>query len=304
MYIHILKNNLNTMKTNISIITSLLLALFITSCSNSDNQNPHTQPPTTKNIITTYEQEGITYTILSNQKQLWAPYTNAISIKIQSKESLNKLYIENFQWKLIMHMSMNEHIMTHSAPSTLATIDPIDTNLIHGSIMPTMPGNELGSNYWSLNITYKLQDKHMQVEIPLLIDPTTSSQKTNLTWFKSNNQTYYLALINPTTPKTGENPLQIGIYNSLDNAQNYQEVPDLLLGVDPRMPDMGNHGVNKVIQDLHYSTTESLYSGVLPLTMSGFWLINLIVYDQDNRIIAGNKVQDSTNSSLYLELEF
>ena len=136
------------------------------------------------------------------------------------------------------------------------------------------------------------------------VDPKSEGQKKNLTSFSYQNTTHYVALIEPTEPKIGENNVHIAVYNSTDHGQKYQEVPGLTISIDPRMPDMGNHGVNHEIKDLYFNPTSQLYTGSIPFTMSGYWLINLMIQNSDHQTIAGSKVQGNTNSTLYLEVEF
>jgi hypothetical protein len=74
--------------------------------------------------------------------------------------------------------------------------------------------------------------------------------------------------------------------------------------LDPRMPGMGNHS-SPNNTDLSYNSSDTMYHGDLSLTMTGYWVLNLKLVDDNNTVLKGEDVtEENTQSSLYLELEF
>ncbi|MHC5310844.1 hypothetical protein ACYSNM_12410 [Myroides sp. LJL116] len=295
------------MKKIFNFLVLLPIFILVTSCSTNTQDSFLDDPFNKKTLISTLTQDGYTFNLYSQQSNLWAPYTNSISLQIYSSDQQTPILVKDLKWHLTMHMISGHstmQTMTHSAPATDPRKDPKTTGLYHGELLFTMPGNEPGQNFWTLTLTFLDQNTTKSIDIPLFVDPLSSVKKKNLASFSYQNTTHYVGLIEPTQPKIGENNLQIAVFNSTDHGQNYKQVPGLTISLDPRMPDMGNHGVNNEIKNLYFNPVSKLYPGSIPFTMSGYWLINLIIQDSENQTIAGSPVKENINSTLYLEVEF
>ena len=70
------------------------------------------------------------------------------------------------------------------------------------------------------------------------------------------------------------------------------------------MPSMSSH-TSPNNEDLFYNDVSEMYNGKLSLTMTGYWKLNLMLYNANNELLKGEEVSGTIeSSSLYLELEF
>lgn len=70
------------------------------------------------------------------------------------------------------------------------------------------------------------------------------------------------------------------------------------------MPAMGNHS-SPNNTDLSQSGTPGFYKGKLSLSMTGYWQINMQVFNATKEIIKGESISyDHQESSLYFDFEF
>ena len=70
------------------------------------------------------------------------------------------------------------------------------------------------------------------------------------------------------------------------------------------MPSMGNH-TSPNNTNLTFDTASKMYKGNLSLTMTGYWKLNLMMYNNTMQLIKGEEITNSNeSSSLFLELEF
>ncbi len=77
-----------------------------------------------------------------------------------------------------------------------------------------------------------------------------------------------------------------------------------MISVDPRMPGMGNHS-SPNNEDLVYNAGTQMYDGKLSLTMTGYWKVNLMLYNENGDVLKGETVTDTNpESSLYFDFEF
>lgn len=154
---------------------------------------------------------------------------------------------------------------------------------------------------WKLYLSFKVNQKTFTVNKEITVNEQ-SNKNLNMTSLTGNDgEQYYIALISPQKPKVAENKLVAGIYkynkptvpagNFPDPSQfSYSEVKGYTLQLDPRMPEpsMGNHSSpnNKdLIQE-----NDGLYHGIVNYTMTGNWTLNLILLNQNGKIIKGTKV--------------
>lgn len=154
---------------------------------------------------------------------------------------------------------------------------------------------------WKLYLSFKVNEKTFTVNKEITVNEQ-SNKNLNMTSLTGNDgEQYYIALISPQKPKVAENKLVAGIYkynkptvpagNFPDPSQfSYSEVKGYTLQLDPRMPEpsMGNHSSpnNKdLIQE-----NDGLYHGIVNYTMTGNWTLNLILLNQNGKIIKGTKV--------------
>lgn len=154
---------------------------------------------------------------------------------------------------------------------------------------------------WKLYLSFKINGKTNTIDKDIMVSEQ-GNKNLNMTSFTGNDgEQYYIALISPQKPKVAENKLVAGIYkynkptasigSFPDPSQfSYSEVKGYTLQLDPRMPEpsMGNHS-SPNNQDL-IQENDGLYHGIVNYTMTGNWTLNLILLNQNGKIIKGTKV--------------
>ncbi|MDR0542448.1 MAG: FixH family protein [Dysgonamonadaceae bacterium] len=122
----------------------------------------------------------------------------------------------------------------------------------------------------------------------------------NAKWVRtvySANKTFYVFFLSPKMLEDGINNLQAVIY-----LENMKTVTGYRIEIDPRMPDMENHS-SPNNKPLEWNAGKNIYEGVLNLTMTGWWRLNLKVYDENNSLIGGSKVDGQSSSMLYWDVD-
>jgi hypothetical protein len=129
--------------------------------------------------------------------------------------------------------------------------------------------------------------------------PDEGTDISGTTWIKSfiaGEKTYYVLFVS-TRLKEGNNSLQAYIY-----LENMKPVTGYRIEIDPRMPDMGNHS-SPNNRDLEWNAAKSVYEGAINLTMTGWWRLNLKVYDENGELAGGSAVEGQSSSTLYWDID-
>jgi hypothetical protein len=114
--------------------------------------------------------------------------------------------------------------------------------------------------------------------------------------FAAGKDVYYVFFSSPR-PEEGINALQATIY-----LENMKPVTAYRIEIDPRMPDMANHS-SPNNKPLTWNAEKSIYEGTLNLTMTGWWRLNLKVFDEKGNLIGGSEVVAQESSDLYWDVE-
>jgi len=220
-------------------------------------------------------------------------------VYIQLKNNATGKYVEdaNLSWKPLMHMTS----MSHACPySSIAKVENTKT-LYKGYFIFIMASDD--TDYWEVTYDYT-NGKDTLAEVTNRPTVVKSTGKIRYKSFKGvDNTSYFLALVEPTTPKVGTNDITAYLYKKVDML-TFNPVQNYTVEIDPRMPDMDNHTSPGNV-NLTYDSTTGLYKGKLNLTMTGYWKVNLIVRDASNTVQKGDSITSTTTaSSIYFELEF
>ncbi|WP_417444380.1 hypothetical protein [Joostella sp.] len=279
------------------IIPVLFTAVFATSCSNDDDSND-------LNIIDEIEELQLVESI-ENDTHIIELYTetgdfetgyNNITTRILDKST--EQYVENadIDWSPVMDMET----MSHSCPAS--DVDKMDNyNTLYNGYIVFQMTNDDGSG-WTLSLDYTIDNAAYEASSTITVN---RSETQNVIVFSDDtSKRYVLALVEPSEPIIGVNEMVVGLYE-MESMMSFPEVEDYTIGLDPRMPDMGNHS-SPNNTDLTYTSSDEMYHGDLSLTMTGYWTLNLKVYDEDGTLLAGDDVteEDGDKGSLYLELIF
>jgi len=276
------------------ILPIILITLFA-SCDSDDNEiiAPVSE---TESLQKVQELSNSNHTVEVYTKS-GSFYTGYNDISIRIKNNADNTYFETFtiDWMPMMNMGS----MNHSCPRSNITKVIGKSTLYNGNLIYQMTGMDESS--WSLKFMYTIDDADYMVEEGITV--SQSSRQNVTTFIGSDSVKYIAAIIEPTTPAIAINNLKVGLYK-MESMMMFPAVADYTIGLDPRMPAMGNHSTPNNT-DLTYNILDKMYHGNLSLTMTGYWVLNLKLMDANDTLLKGEDVTDvNPQSSLYLELEF
>jgi hypothetical protein len=218
---------------------------------------------------------------------------NPISIRIINKATGRYETDAAVSWMPLMHMSA----MQHSCPFSAVQKTPGKETLYDGFIVFQMAEN--ATEYWTIDVNYTVAGTTYsatgQISVP-------ASVKRRVTSFMgSDGSSYVVAMAAPAEPKVGLNDMTAVVYKMV-SMMNYVPVDGFTVKIDPRMPGMGNHGSPN---NVDLTKSGDIYHGILSLTMTGYWKINLQVLNANNEVLKGEPVTpENTESSIFFEVEF
>lgn len=208
-----------------------------------------------------------------------------------------------------------------SGPHKYDLVYNADDKYFSGYAVFTNESNTVGG--WELYISFTTNDQMYLAKQDISVQEQTNKNLNMTTFMGKDGEQYYIALVSPQKPKVAENKLVAGIYkfnkptaapsgNFPDPSQfSYKEVTGYTLQLDPRMPEpsMGNHSSinNKNLAQ----QSDGLYHGIVNYTMTGNWTLNLIMLNQNGRILKGTEVPpdftpgvEGLKSELYIDILF
>lgn len=272
---------------------ALSLSLFSISCS-KDGTSPDNNETGELKQVTTLSNNNHQLELYTSSGAFTSGY-NEISIRIKNTDGSYVSNASSVSWLPTMHMTS----MSHSCPYSEVSKATNTQSLYKGFIVFQMAGND--TEYWELSVSYTINGQSYTASGRITVK---EASKRIVTTFKgSDNISYILALVDPAKPQVAQNPITAVLYQSA-GMSGYTVVNNFKIKIDPRMPGMNNHS-SPNNQDLVQSAAGGLYKGVLSLTMTGYWKINLQVENASGTILKGEKVTDTNeSSSIYFELEF
>ncbi|MDT0295120.1 hypothetical protein ACFQ3R_04735 [Mesonia ostreae] len=278
------------------IFNILILSIFFGSCSSDDDEITavETNPVEDLNLLYEISAEGHTLQMYSEKEQLEVGY-NEISILIKDLETNQYVTNASPTWMPMMNMET----MSHSAPHTLLN-NSEENSVYKAYIVFQMPNND--SERWELKLDYTFKEQVLEKIIDLdVVSPIDGLKKTQV--FTGSDETrYIMAYVNPKKFQVAQNEFEMVLYK-MENMNTFPVVEDYKITLDPRMPSMGNHS-SPNNQDLTYNIATQKYEGVLSLTMTGYWKINLKLLNENDEVLKGEEVTETqSESSLYMELE-
>ena len=202
----------------------------------------------------------------------------------------NGNYVKDFsisELTPVMTMVMGEKTMQHSTPilGEVTGLPDAPQALKHTWISFLMASTD--ADKWQLGYSLNVQ-KHGEHELSKALEVAALPEGQSwLKSFKVGNQTYYLSLVSPEKLQTGSNTIQAYVSKKSSPATSPYLLAEeeFTIDIDPRMPDMGNH----TSPDNESLTKQAggEYQGIINLTMTGLWRINLTVRDKEGNIVAG-----------------
>lgn len=284
------------MKTIKYLLPIFLLTITFFSCSTEDDDEIfETNPVSDLKLVKSIISNEHTIEVYSPDSQFTIGY-NELSVRI--KDNATDTYFENptINWMPMMHMTA----MSHSCPKSALTASAHST-VKKGFIIFQMPGNE--TEYWDLKFTYEVDGGSFETTERIdVLAPSDNMKRINV-FVGSDETRYVLAMVGPKNPEVMVNDFTSALYK-MENMMTFTPVENYMITVDPRMPGMGNHS-SPNNEDLTYNSSTQMYDGKLSLTMTGYWKVNLMLYNEDGELLKGEEVTETnTESSLFFDFEF
>ena len=201
----------------------------------------------------------------------------------------------SLSWKPVMHMTDK----MHSCPTTEPAKVSGTQTTYSGDIIFQMPGN--ANEGWVLTIEYSINGMDFTAEEDITV--LASDKRVVSVFTGTDGVKYILAYMSPMDPEVKVNDMSAGLYK-MENMMTFPQVEGFKIVLDPRMPSMGNH-TSPNNEDLVFDNATDCYTGKLSLTMTGYWMLNLQLLNENGEVLKGEEVTDENEaSSLYFEIEF
>lgn len=277
-------------------ILPIVVVLAFVSCSDDDDDDIVDEINEVEDLVLVQELSNATHTIeLYTLSGTLSQGYNDITLRIKDKTTNE--FVENaaITWNPVMHMTT----MMHSCPKSAVTKVAGMKTIYSGYIVFQMPENL--DEGWDLTISYAIGG--VDYEAVDDISVPKADKKVVTVFTGTDDVRYILALIDPQLPEVAVNDMTVGLYK-MENMMSFPVVENYAIKLDPRMPSMGNHS-SPNNKDLAYNSASKMYEGKLSLTMTGYWKLNLMLYNANSEMLKGEKVtEDNESSSLFLEIEF
>lgn len=286
---------MNTMK-KFNYIFLLLISLSFFACSDSNEDGPEDLDKEIEDLIKVQQisNENHLIEIYNSTGKFYQGY-NELTIRITDKSTEDFVTNASISWKPVMHMTE----MMHSCPaSEVKKVSGMKT-IYDGYIIFQMPGNS--EEGWTLTVNYTIDGTAFTAEDDISV--LKSDKRVVSVFTGTDDVRYVLALMEPLEPDVKINDISAGLYK-MENMMTFTPVSGNTVALDPRMPGMDNHS-SPNNQDLVYDAGDQIYKGKLSLTMTGYWVLNLKLINEQDEVLKGEDVTDeNVRSSLYFEIEF
>ncbi len=248
------------MKASLLLFITLVIGIWLFSCNrNSTGVDPEPDPTKDLHRIATGELEKTLVTVYSDAS-LQTGYCR-IYVLLKDRNTGKVLQKARIQMTPIMDMGD----MKHSAPCENPQTGYAENGLFPCGAVFIMSGT------WQLEfLLQELENGDAgKVVVPVQVAPANRlKQETG-----SDSAHYFLALVEPRSPKVGINTFEITIHQQ-ESMMAFPAVTDVEVTMEPTMPSMG-HGSPNNEHPIHKG--KGHYRGKVNFTMSGAWQIALRV---------------------------
>ncbi|NQX81524.1 MAG: FixH family protein [Flavobacteriaceae bacterium] len=280
------------MKFNNIYIVALIITLFV-GCKESQVIEEIIKSSISLEDYTLTETMSIEgyYLEIYTSKGEFQTGNNVLYFKVNKVGAEDLGSVDNMVIKPVMNMMK----MNHSCP--VYGLSEVGGGIYSVSIAFQMSGNDCCK--WSLTIDLDIdgETKTFSKEIIVL-----QAEKQNITTFVANETSYIMFLVEPSAPVKGVNDINIGLFK-MENMMSFAVVEDYTMTLDPQMPSMAHGSPNN--ENPVFDIETGLYKGVLNMTMSGYWVLNMTLTNTEDNLVKGELLTDEVNqSSLFFEIEF
>lgn len=274
----------------------LILITSIVSCKKED-QKPKQQGGQDDNIIfsalDTFASDDINIIVHSKYYQGLKTGYNEMAFLVMD-EHFQALAIDSMHWEPVMTMNA----MQHSCPVSI--LQPWESKPAFWGGFVVFQMASLAEEYWTLKLTVYKNGAAYEVAKKIEVGHATNRVVQSFKGLDDKN--YVLALKDDNIYDVGSHPIN-AVFFEMVTMMEFKPVEGYSIQIDPRMPSMNNHSSpnNEAMVD-HSS---GLYSGKVNYTMTGYWAINMQVFDYANNLIKGETITDSVlRSSIYFDVAF
>ncbi|WP_420582913.1 FixH family protein [Reichenbachiella sp.] len=193
------------------------------------------------------------------------------------------LYTNDGEWLSNAHLSitpmmhMTEMDMMHSAPFEAeehdASMDMLQS-FATVFVMPSTMGN------WTLDVSVMEMDSDFQGEVSIPVT-VAAPEPTRLKSVKSEETSYFITMIDNPDFAVDSNDIEFTVHKR-ETMMSWPAVENLTIEIEPEMPAMG-HGSPNNVNPTHEGNGH--YKGTVNFTMTGDWVINVVVKDGDTVIL-------------------
>lgn len=263
-------------------VSVICTSVFIVSCSKDKSENNPTAGLT--KITEGYAIGAATKVeVYSSKTSLLTGYNK---LYIALYDSITGKPVDDAHIHLTPMMDMGT--MQHSAPYENPASTTAEKHLFPCAVTFVM--SSMGGT-WTLDMEVHnhVADKEGSLTLPLTVsDPVKATMKSFIA--AHDGAKYFVALIEPSAPKTGINDMEIAIYKKA-SMMSWPADSSLSVTLTPEMPTMG-HGSPNNVDPVH--SRNGHYKGKVNFTMTGLWRLNL-------DFMSGAAVADTTQ---YIDVEF
>ena len=232
------------------ILFAAISVWLLAACKKDQDKEP--VPDKTK-ITEAVSSGGLKVTLWADRPQLTVGYNPVyITLSDASGEVRNKA--------VTLYPEMDMHTMQHSSPAEQPVYDA-SQGVYAGAVVFTMPSGEMGT--WKLTVDAEGQ----AVDLEVVVADAPANTKLVGTYVGSDDERYTISLVQPQTPRTGMNDLEI-LINRRADMHHFPAVSDLSIEFRPEMPSMMHGSPNNVAP---VPVGNGRYRGKVNFTMTGDW---------------------------------
>lgn len=260
-----------------------VITILLASCKKEDVKEPDPTAGLTKQASAYVAGASTKIELYTKETTIKTGYTK-FYVAVYDSASGTRIDEAHIHLDPMMDMGMMQHSAPYENPASTNAIN----HLFPCSVVFLMPSTS-GSWTVSMEVHNHANGKEGEVEIPVTVtDPVKSTLK-SFTAANDGNK-YFIALIDPASPKVGINDLEFALYKKA-SMMEFTADSSLSATLYPEMPSMGHSSPNNV-NPVHIGNGH--YKGKVNFTMTGLWKLNL-------DFMAGSAVADSTQ---FFEVEF
>lgn len=238
-------------------IALLLLVVGLVSCSDNSTNPIKNENPSSMNELANTKTENYNFEVLAYEDTL--------------REGHNVFYIRAYDNKgnsiaknLFIELTMATGDVLQTTPFSTEIVNIEGNEYLKVDAIFIKPNSE--GNEWTLHIESEKNSVHTHIPLNVVASGLVQS-------FTFNEQSYFVTITSPKSPKVGDNDLVV-LVHTINSDMEYETVPDLYITAEPFMPSMG-HG-SPGDKNLTYMEDGS-YVGKANFSMTGDWELRFTV---------------------------